>query len=239
MRTSPAFFLQVVSDPAQLAKLACSVHTNSGRFLEAGAGGNVAAGTGVAGAGAPPTASVELLPSGDASPRKGSLAPGGGLGPDLLAPPVNGSTSTFGKELEEGSLSPFEDLAGAACSAAQQQGCGDLGPAGSGSGSGRLKDAAATAGRSVRQRAAGCGQGSGRLSRELAVLYWRTLVDILRNPSLLLLHWVVAVGMGLLMGFIFYDVGLDISGAQNRAGARVVQGVIGWCGGCGGTCLCV
>jgi hypothetical protein len=27
------------------------------------------------------------------------------------------------------------------------------------------------------------------LSRELAVVFWRTLVDILRNPSLLLLHW--------------------------------------------------
>lgn len=27
------------------------------------------------------------------------------------------------------------------------------------------------------------------LSRELAVVFWRTLVDILRNPALLLLHW--------------------------------------------------
>jgi hypothetical protein len=27
------------------------------------------------------------------------------------------------------------------------------------------------------------------VSRELAVVFWRTLVDILRNPTLLLLHW--------------------------------------------------
>lgn len=27
------------------------------------------------------------------------------------------------------------------------------------------------------------------LSRELAVVFWRTLVDIVRNPTLLLLHW--------------------------------------------------
>lgn len=27
------------------------------------------------------------------------------------------------------------------------------------------------------------------LSRELAVVFWRTLVDIYRNPALLLLHW--------------------------------------------------
>ena len=51
------------------------------------------------------------------------------------------------------------------------------------------------------------------------MVFWRTLVDILRNPSLLILHWAMAVGMGVLMGAIFYNVGLDISGAQNRAGA--------------------
>jgi hypothetical protein len=27
------------------------------------------------------------------------------------------------------------------------------------------------------------------ISRELAVVFWRTLVDIIRNPALLLLHW--------------------------------------------------
>ncbi len=55
------------------------------------------------------------------------------------------------------------------------------------------------------------------------MVFWRTLVDILRNPSLLLLHWAMALAMGLLMGAIFFGVGLDISGAQNRAGGTGVH----------------
>lgn len=54
--------------------------------------------------------------------------------------------------------------------------------------------------------------------RELAVLYWRTWTDMKRNPSLVLLHWGTAAIMGLFVGCIFWQVGLDISGAQNRAG---------------------
>jgi hypothetical protein len=56
------------------------------------------------------------------------------------------------------------------------------------------------------------------LGRELSVLFWRTLVDIGRNPALLLLHWGTALAMGVFVGCIFWGVGLDISGAQNRAG---------------------
>lgn len=44
------------------------------------------------------------------------------------------------------------------------------------------------------------------LSRQLAVLTWRTTVDTCRSPSLLLLHWALAVTTGLLMGVIFYQV---------------------------------
>ena len=61
-------------------------------------------------------------------------------------------------------------------------------------------------------------QGAG-LHRELAVLFWRGLVDIVRNPTLLLLHWGMAIAMGLFVGCIFFNVGLDISGAQDRLGA--------------------
>lgn len=67
--------------------------------------------------------------------------------------------------------------------------------------------------------AAAAGRRS-RLWHELAVLFWRTLVDILRNPSLLLLHWGMAVGMGLLMGAVFWGVQLDIAGVQNRGGGQ-------------------
>ncbi|KAL4458955.1 hypothetical protein ABPG75_013820 [Micractinium tetrahymenae] len=56
------------------------------------------------------------------------------------------------------------------------------------------------------------------LSRELAVVFWRTLVDIVRNPALLLLHWVLALLMGAFVGAVFFDVSFDVSGAQNRVG---------------------
>lgn len=54
--------------------------------------------------------------------------------------------------------------------------------------------------------------------RQMAVLFWRTGTDIIRNPALLLLHWIMALGMGIFVGCIFFDAGYDISGAQNRAG---------------------
>lgn len=57
------------------------------------------------------------------------------------------------------------------------------------------------------------------LSRECAVLFWRAVIDIVRNPVLLLLHWAMALGVGLFVGLIFHGLALDISGAQNRLGA--------------------
>ena len=55
--------------------------------------------------------------------------------------------------------------------------------------------------------------------RELAVLFWRTLTEIWRNPSLLAMHCVMAIVMGLLCGGIFYNLKFDIAGAQGRLGA--------------------
>jgi len=60
--------------------------------------------------------------------------------------------------------------------------------------------------------------GAG-VSRQLAVLFWRASMDILRNPTLLLLHWVMGLLMGLFSGCVFFSVGLDIAGAQDRLGA--------------------
>jgi ABC-type multidrug transport system ATPase subunit/ABC-type multidrug transport system permease subunit len=60
--------------------------------------------------------------------------------------------------------------------------------------------------------------GAG-ITRQLAVLFWRALMDIIRNPTLLLLHWVMGLIMGLFGGCIFFGVGTDISGAQDRLGA--------------------
>lgn len=59
------------------------------------------------------------------------------------------------------------------------------------------------------------------LIRELSTLTWRTGLDMVRNPSLILLHWGMAVGMGIFVGCIFFQVGLDTSGAQNRAGGLI------------------
>lgn len=56
---------------------------------------------------------------------------------------------------------------------------------------------------------------------ELATLTWRNGLDIIRNPTLILLHWLLALGMGIFAGCVFFQVGLDTSGAQNRAGGLI------------------
>ena len=56
------------------------------------------------------------------------------------------------------------------------------------------------------------------LTRELAVLYWRTFTEIVRNPTLLAMHCAMAIVMGCLCGGIFYHMQNDIAGAQNRLG---------------------
>lgn len=57
------------------------------------------------------------------------------------------------------------------------------------------------------------------LSRELAVLFWRTLTEIVRNPALLLMHCGMGAAMGALCGGIFFGLKFDIAGAQGRLGA--------------------
>ena len=56
---------------------------------------------------------------------------------------------------------------------------------------------------------------------ELATLTWRNGLDMVRNPTLILLHWLLALGMGIFAGCVFFQVGLDTSGAQNRAGGLI------------------
>lgn len=61
-----------------------------------------------------------------------------------------------------------------------------------GSGNGDASAAAET-GEALRAKGSAAGAAAPlwrpSLSRELAVVFWRTLVDIVRNPALLLLHW--------------------------------------------------
>jgi ABC-type multidrug transport system ATPase subunit len=61
--------------------------------------------------------------------------------------------------------------------------------------------------------------GGRSLRREVGVLFWRSLADMLRNPMLTAFHAVGGLVLGLLVGVIFYQVALDTTGAQNRLGA--------------------
>jgi ABC-type multidrug transport system ATPase subunit/ABC-type multidrug transport system permease subunit len=60
---------------------------------------------------------------------------------------------------------------------------------------------------------------SAGFARQLAVMFWRTSMDIMRNPTLLMLHVGIAAIVGVLNGAIFYQVEPDFSGVQNRMGA--------------------
>jgi hypothetical protein len=55
--------------------------------------------------------------------------------------------------------------------------------------------------------------------RQVGVLFWRGLLDMLRNPLLTAFHALGGLVLGLLVGIIFFGVKNDTSGAQNRVGA--------------------
>lgn len=55
--------------------------------------------------------------------------------------------------------------------------------------------------------------------RQLAVMFWRSLVDIVRNPTLLVLHVTIATVAGILVGAIFFQLSFTSVGVQNRMGA--------------------
>ena len=59
------------------------------------------------------------------------------------------------------------------------------------------------------------------LATELAVLSWRTAVDIWRNWSLLAMHLGISVVMGVVCGAIFYQLRNNIAGAQGRLGKLI------------------
>lgn len=54
--------------------------------------------------------------------------------------------------------------------------------------------------------------------RQLTVLFWRTLIDIWRNPILLRLHFFMSAFMGIVMGLVFWNVDDTNIGVQNRLG---------------------
>ncbi len=64
---------------------------------------------------------------------------------------------------------------------------------------------------------------SPSLGLQASMVLYRTLVDILRNRSLLVLHVCIAIVAGLLAGGIFYDLGYDTVGVQGRYGGIFVS----------------
>lgn len=55
-------------------------------------------------------------------------------------------------------------------------------------------------------------------SRQLAVMFWRTWTDIIRNPTLLRLHVGMAALMGVTTGLVFWQLEPNNVGVQNRMG---------------------
>lgn len=55
--------------------------------------------------------------------------------------------------------------------------------------------------------------------KQLAVMFWRSLIDIVRNPTLLILHATIATVAGILVGAIFFQLSFSSVGVQNRMGA--------------------
>lgn len=53
------------------------------------------------------------------------------------------------------------------------------------------------------------------VSRQLAVLFWRAWVDMVRNPALLRLHILIGSITGVLMGFVFWDLKMDQIGERD------------------------
>eukprot|EP00873_Tetraselmis_striata_P007915 jgi/Tetstr1/428179/TSEL_018230.t1 len=63
-----------------------------------------------------------------------------------------------------------------------------------------------------------CGRVCRGALAELDVLLWRGTTNLFRSPALLLMHSLLALAMGVAMGFVFFGVDDDLSGQQNRAG---------------------
>lgn len=66
------------------------------------------------------------------------------------------------------------------------------------------------------------GSRSPSLARQLGVLTWRSSLDLVRNPWLALLHALMGLMPGLVVGAVFYQVPDNTTGAQNRLGGLFV-----------------
>ena len=55
---------------------------------------------------------------------------------------------------------------------------------------------------------------SPSIALQTSTVFWRTLTDVWRNKSLLLLHVCIAIAAGLIMGGLFFELGYDTQGVQ-------------------------
>ncbi|KAI8468840.1 MAG: hypothetical protein J3K34DRAFT_459689 [Monoraphidium minutum] len=81
----------------------------------------------------------------------------------------------------------------------------------------------------------GCGPrgrpaaAAARAARECAVLYWRAFTNMRREPRLLMLHILVAVVLGLVVGAVFFKLENTQVGVQNRLGSMFFAlALFGW-----------
>jgi hypothetical protein len=66
-------------------------------------------------------------------------------------------------------------------------------------------------------------------ARECAVLYWRAFTNMRREPRLLMLHLLVALSLGLVVGAVFFKLENTQVGVQNRLGAMFFAlALFGW-----------
>jgi ATP-binding cassette subfamily G (WHITE) protein 2 len=66
-------------------------------------------------------------------------------------------------------------------------------------------------------------------ARECAVLYWRAFTNMRREPRLLMLHALVALALGLVVGAVFFRLDGSNVGLQNRLGSMFFAlALFGW-----------
>jgi hypothetical protein len=54
---------------------------------------------------------------------------------------------------------------------------------------------------------------------QFSILSQRTLINLYRNPMLLVMHYSISILLGLLLGTLFWNVSNDLAGVQNRLGS--------------------
>ncbi|EHA54731.1 ABC transporter [Pyricularia oryzae 70-15] len=90
--------------------------------------------------------------------------------------------------------------------------------AGARSANGSNSNGYSTAGPNIHTSVMGRGYARVSYARQFVILSRRTWINLYRNPMLMLMHYAMAILLGVLSGFLFYGLTSDIAGFQNRLG---------------------